>query len=62
MSPLLCFLPDFPSSLLFLPPSPLDSHQCDLTLVKGADFSQIQALYTTHALSSLHKEGFADGF
>lgn len=46
----------------FSPLSPLDSHQCDLTLIKGADFSQKQALYTTHALSSLHKEGFADWF
>lgn len=60
MSPLLCFLPDFPSFLLFLPPSPLDSHQHDLTLIKEAEFSQIQALYTARALSLLHKEGFAD--
>lgn len=58
MSPSPRFLSDFPSFLL--PPSPLDSHQCNLSLIKGADFSQIQALYTPpRFVQSLHKEGFA---
>lgn len=43
------WFPHFPALSLFLPP--LDSHQCDLALIKAAESHKIQALCTPRPLS-----------